>query len=190
MMKINKKVVILICIIFVIIISFMCFKITYKKNSNYLYEENIINNVAANQILSNDDLDYNSKGKVIAKKVVRINELNNKDLLTVTKDTVLIIDKEDFRFITINNIIDFLKKEIIVLLKYENLKNDVLFYETKGIEIREYDISKEEMKKYENDGYINLELKENEKISLDTYLFKAESDENLLKYINMSIKLL
>ena len=160
-----------------------------KVDTNEIVEENDKGN-SNNQIVLNDELEYNSKGKVVAKKVFRVKELSNSELSNVTKDSVIIISKEDLETINVNSIINLLKKEVVVLLKYDDLKDDMIFYESKGIKGREYDTSKEEMKKYENNGYINLELKENEKILMDTYLFKAENDENLLKYINMSIKML
>ena len=96
-----------------------------KVDTNEIVEENDKGN-SNNQIVLNDELEYNSKGKVIAKKVIRVNELSDLDLFNVTKDSVIIISKEDLETINVNSIINLLKKEVVVLLKYDDLKDDMI----------------------------------------------------------------
>ena len=134
-------------------------------------------------------LEYNEKGNVVAKKVVRMNDLSENDLSTISEDSVLVIEKSEYPFINIESLKEVLKKNIIVLLKYDCLQEDVQFYVNNGIEGIEYNTEEADLEKYKNDGYVNLEIGEGDNLLLGTYFFKAETDENLLKYVNMSIKM-
>lgn len=135
------------------------------------------------------ELEYNEKGNVVAKKVVRINDLSENDLSTISEDSVLVIEKSEYPFINIESLKEVLKKNIIVLLKYDYLQEDVQFYVNNGIEGIEYNTEGPDLEKYKNEGYVNLEIGERDNLLLGTYLFKAGTDENLLKYVNMSIKM-
>lgn len=139
--------------------------------------------------LLNNELEYNEKGNVVAKKVVRINDLNGNDLSTISEDSVLVIEKNEYPFINIESLKGVLKKNIVVLLKYENLEEDVQFFMNNGIKGNNYNLERDDMQKYKYDGYINLEIGEMDKLLLGSYMLKSETDENLLKYVNMSIKM-
>lgn len=139
--------------------------------------------------LLNSELEYNEKGNVVAKKVVRINDLNGNNLSTISEDSVLVIEKNEYPFINIESLKGVLKKNIVVLLKYENLEEDVQFFMNNGIKGNNYNLERDDMQKYKNDGYINLEIGEMDKLLLGSYMLKSKTDENLLKYVNMSIKM-
>lgn len=192
MKKLN--IISLIVFLFLLVFGFIWIYILFisetddNENINKMKKEN--NLIIVNSISLNNELEYNEKGNVVAKKVVRIADLNGNDISTITEDSVLVINKNEYPFIDTETIKNILKKDIVVLLKYENLEEDVQFYLDIGIEGHKYNTEEAYMEKYKNDGYINLELGETGQILLDSYLFKAETDENLLKYINMSIKML
>lgn len=192
----KKWFVAIIIIVIILLIYFFINKIYLSKeeasidinHSNSLLVYDVEGRVLAD-LSKKFELEYNEKGNVVAKKVVRMNDLSENDLSTVSEDSVLIIEKSEYPFINIESLKEVLKKNIIVLLKYDCLQEDVQFYVNNGIEGIEYNTEEADLEKYKNDGYVNLEIGEGDNLLLGTYFFKAETDENLLKYVNMSIKM-
>lgn len=192
----KKWFVAIIIIVIILLIYFFINKIYLSKEeastdinrSNSLLVYDVEGRVLAD-LSKKFELEYNEKGNVVAKKVVRMNDLSENDLSTVSEDSVLIIEKSEYPFINIESLKEVLKKNIIVLLKYDCLQEDVQFYVNNGIEGIEYNTEEADLEKYKNDGYVNLEIGEGDNLLLGTYFFKAETDENLLKYVNMSIKM-
>lgn len=192
----KKWFVAIIIIVIILLIYFFINKIYLSKEeastdinrSNSLLVYDVEGRVLAD-LSKKFGLEYNEKGNVVAKKVVRMNDLSENDLSTVSEDSVLIIEKSEYPFINIESLKEVLKKNIIVLLKYDCLQEDVQFYVNNGIEGIEYNTEEADLEKYKNDGYVNLEIGEGDNLLLGTYFFKAETDENLLKYVNMSIKM-
>ena len=192
----KKLLVAIIIIVIIWLIYFFINKIYLSKegasidinNSNSLLVYDVEGRVLAD-LSKKFELEYNEIGNVVAKKVVRMNDLSENDLSTISEDSVLVIEKSEYPFINIESLKEVLKKNIIVLLKYDCLQEDVQFYVNNGIEGIEYNTEEADLEKYKNDGYVNLEIGEGDNLLLGTYFFKAETDENLLKYVNMSIKM-
>lgn len=192
----KKWFVAIIIIVIILLIYFFINKIYLSKEeasidinrSNSLLVYDVEGRVLAD-LSKKFELEYNEKGNVVAKKVVRMNDLSENDLSTISEDSVLVIEKSEYPFINIESLKEVLKKNIVVLLKYDCLQEDVQFYVNNGIEGIEYNTEEADLEKYKNDGYVNLEIGEGDNLLLGTYFFKAETDENLLKYVNMSIKM-
>ena len=192
----RKWVVAIIIVIIILLIYFFINK-TYLSKEEASIDTNSPNSLLVYDVegrvladLSKEfELEYNEKGNVVAKKVVRINDLNGNDLSTISEDSVLVIEKGEYPFVDLESLKHVLKKRIVVLLKYGNLEEDVQFYVNNGMKGMEYNTEEPDLEKYKNDGYVNLEIGEMDNLLLGSYLFKAGTDENLLKYVNMSIKM-
>lgn len=188
-MKYFSKIIFSIVLISIIVLGI--YLLNNKENNSKNLANNETNNLSnSNFINLEKNFEYTSNEKDIVKNVIRVSDLDNLNISDIRANCIFIIDNSEISNFNLENLKTILTNEAIVLFKYDDLEKDIQFCNEQGLISRqnqEFNLSKNNFEIYKDDAYIRLELSVENTILFGLDYFKAKTDENLLKYVNISI---